>query len=31
MRKTQMLPWTEEWVQSYSQEEKILKEIYKDD
>ncbi|MED4763739.1 hypothetical protein ABHN05_07440 [Brevibacillus laterosporus] len=31
MRKTQMLPWMEEWVKSYSQEEKILKEICKDE
>ncbi|MFB5664255.1 GrpB family protein [Alteribacillus sp. HJP-4] len=29
MRKTKILPWTEEWEKSYKQEEKILKEIFK--
>ncbi|MDR4946507.1 GrpB family protein [Neobacillus cucumis] len=29
MRKTKILPWTEEWEKSYSQEEEILKEIIK--
>lgn len=29
MRKTEILPWTEEWADQYYQEELILKEIFK--
>jgi GrpB-like predicted nucleotidyltransferase (UPF0157 family) len=31
MRKTNILPWTKDWEISYSHEEKILKEIFKDE
>lgn len=31
MRKSIILPWTEEWNLAYSQEEKILKEVLKDE
>jgi GrpB-like predicted nucleotidyltransferase (UPF0157 family) len=31
MRKTNILPWTKEWEILYNQEEKILKEVFKDD
>ncbi|MCM3729835.1 GrpB family protein [Neobacillus cucumis] len=31
MRKTEILPWTEDWVKQYYKEESILKEIFKDE
>jgi GrpB-like predicted nucleotidyltransferase (UPF0157 family) len=31
MRNTKILPWTEEWVKLYRHEEKLLKEILKDE
>ncbi|WP_433957952.1 GrpB family protein [Cytobacillus horneckiae] len=31
MRKTKILAWTEDWGKSYSQEEKILKEVFRDE
>ncbi|HWO75406.1 MAG TPA: GrpB family protein [Bacillus sp. (in: firmicutes)] len=31
MRKTKILPWTEEWAQLYKKEERILKDIFKDE
>lgn len=31
MRKTKILAWSEEWEKSYSQEEKVLKGIFKDE
>ncbi|KGR79033.1 GrpB family protein [Ureibacillus manganicus] len=31
MRKTKICPWTEDWGKAYSQEEKLLKEILKDE
>lgn len=31
MRKTKILPWTPEWRALYHQEEKILKEVFKDE
>ncbi len=31
LRKTKILAWTEDWGKSYSQEEKILKEVFRDE
>ncbi|MDT3766399.1 GrpB family protein [Priestia filamentosa] len=31
MRKTKILAWTEDWEKSYIQEEKVLKEVFKDE
>jgi GrpB-like predicted nucleotidyltransferase (UPF0157 family) len=31
MRKTEILPWTEEWVQQYNHEEEILKQVLKEE
>ncbi|GAE32713.1 GrpB family protein [Halalkalibacter hemicellulosilyticus] len=31
MRKTNILPWTKDWEKAYSEEEKLLKEIFKDE
>jgi hypothetical protein len=30
MRKTDILPWTGEWVKQYDHEEKILKHVFKE-
>lgn len=31
MRKTEILPWTEDWIKQFNEEEKILKDIFKDE
>lgn len=31
MRKTNILPWTEDWIKQYNEEEKILKNIFQDE
>jgi GrpB-like predicted nucleotidyltransferase (UPF0157 family) len=31
MRKTDILPWTGEWLKQYNHEEKILKQVFKED